>query len=130
MKENNTYAYNEKIRTEWALGNWGQAQALIAPSRSLDEPIPGTEGESEGLTRGDILPDPVSVEEDVVGRLNYEDMIQDLPDNLQVVIRLRYEMGYTTDQIGELIGIKGGTVRVRMGKALKMLRGNQLKSLE
>src|SRR3990167_7188918 len=122
MKENNTYAYNEKIRTEWVLGNCGQAQALIAPSRSLDEPIPGTEEEDGGLTRGDILPDPVSVEEDVVGRLNYEDMVGKLPISLQQVVRLNYEFGYTSDQIGKMIGIKGGTVRVRMGKALKMLR--------
>ena len=122
MKETSTYAYQEKMNSDWALGNWNQAQALISPLRSLDEPIPGTQEEGGGLTRGDILPDPVSVEEDVVGRLNYEEMVDKLPIPLQQVVRLNCEFGYTSDQIGKMIGIKGGTVRVRMGKALKMLR--------
>ena len=123
MKETNRYAYQEKIGAGWALGNWSQARALIAPLRSLDEPIPGTQEEDGGLTRGDLLPDPVSVEDDVVGKLNYEEMVSQLPIPLQQVVRLNCEFGYTSDQIGRMIGIKGGTVRVRMGKALKILRG-------
>ena len=123
MKETSTYSYQEKIGAEWALGNWGQARALVAPVKSLDEPLRTPANEKSEMTRGDLLPDPVSVEEDVVGRLNYEEMVSQLPIPLQQVVRLNCEFGYTSDQIGRMIGIKGGTVRVRMGKALKILRG-------
>ena len=124
MKETNRYAYQEKIGAEWALGNWAQARALIAPSRSLDEPIPGTEGESEGLTRGDILVDTERPFDEVVaGAQNFAQMIGRFDEKTRQMMIMRFGLQYSAEEIGQEIGLKANSVRARLSKAVGQLRG-------
>ena len=124
MKETKTYAYEEKMNAEWALNNWGQAQALIAPSRSLDESIPGTEEEDGGLTRGDILVDTERPFDEIVASAqNFAQMIGRFDEKTRQMMIMRFGLQYSAEEIGQEIGLKANSVRARLSKAVGQLRG-------
>ena|SRR3990167_2517055 len=124
MKETKTYAYQEKIGAEWALGNWAQAQALIAPTKSLDEPIPGTQEEDGGLTRGDLLPDTERPFDEVVaGADSFAGLISRFDERTRQMMVMRFGLQYTAEEIGQEFGLKANSVRAKLSKAVGELRG-------
>lgn len=104
-------------------GTWAHYRGLVMGIDSLDEPVASPRGEEDEMTRGDLIPDTVSVEEDVVGNLWVEEMLGTLPVPLQVVMRLTLE-GYNSPEIGQMLGLKDGTIRARMTHARRALRAN------
>lgn len=58
-----------------------------------------------------------------VGSLaEFLDLLGDLPSQQRACVALRYVGGYTSPEIGELLGISGGTVRVHLNRAHAALR--------
>ena len=95
---------------------------------SLDVPA----GNDEECSMYDLLPGQESQEEDIVEKLQQEQlrdtlwsMVDELPDQQNVVIRMRYQQGATLKEAGEAAGLSVDQARQQQSKALRDLRGNR-----
>lgn len=95
---------------------------------SLDVPI----GEGEDGSMYDLLPGQESPEEEIVERLQQEElqdtlwnMVDDLPGQQPIVIRMRYQEGKTLKEAGTAAGLTVEQARQQQNKALRELRGNR-----
>ena len=59
---------------------------------------------------------------DVASRLDLEEAIRTLPDDLRVVFVLKVVVGHTHDEIALRLGIRRGTSEVRLFRAIRRLR--------
>lgn len=95
---------------------------------SLDVPV----GEGEEGTMYDLLPGAESPEEDIVEKLQQEQlrntlwgMVDDLPGQQPTVIRMRYQEGKSLKETGEAVGFPTEQARQQQNKALRELRKNR-----
>ena len=100
--------------------------AQMGNIRSLDEPVQGLEGD---INIGDTVPSGEDMEEDVIRRLDREQMsreiwlaVDQLPGDLPAAVHLRYENGLTLEKTGQALGVNRERVRQLERKALRMLR--------
>jgi RNA polymerase sigma factor (sigma-70 family) len=109
----------------------GQAEALLAAearTRSLDEPVLGTEGEVGTL--GDLLADPVSADayEEVLDALAGEQLralLGRLTERERDVVAARFGFGRPPErlvEVGERLGVSAERVRQIEDRALAKLR--------
>lgn len=102
--------------------------ACMARLGSLDAPVKGLDG-GEEATVGDLTPAPGDLEEDVVERMQREQLcavLWECVDSLEEVqaetIRKRYQRGMSLREIGAEQGISPEVVRREHNKALRELR--------
>jgi len=86
---------------------------------------------SERRRRTEVLPDTLPDTSDVMAtdragsvlELNaLQDAVMSLPDELRTVFVLKHVEGYAHDEIATLLGISNGASRVRLNRAVAMLR--------
>ena len=113
------YVSREKLREI-------KKNAKIARIRSLSESIGG---EDEEITLGDSVASDWNIEEDICRELDYEIMqkalwkvVDDLPEEQAVVIRMRYQEHMTLDAVGQSMGVSRERVRQEEAKAYRKLR--------
>lgn len=94
---------------------------------SLDAPVKGFE--EEGFTAGDNVPSPEDMEEEVLDKLQQEQLslvlwecVDSLPGRQSEIIRKRYQENMTLDAVGNSLGIWREAVRRDQNKALRELR--------
>lgn len=94
---------------------------------SLDAPVKGFE--EEGLTAGDNVPSPEDMEEEVLDKLQQEQLssvlwecVDSLPGRQSEIIRKRFQENMTLDAVGNSLGIWREAVRRDQNKALRELR--------
>jgi len=105
-----------------------KAAAVASRLGSLDTPITGTDG-GEGGTVGDLVADPEQPEDDILNRIQQEQLkavIWDCVDGLggrqPDIIRKRYIEGKSLREIGEEYGVNGEAIRQQERKGLHELR--------
>lgn len=105
--------------------------ACMVNLKSLDAPVKGLDG-GEDTTVGDFVADNKNLEEDVMDRLQHEQLcsvLWECVDNLEgrqpEVIRKRYHEGLTMAAIGAEYGVTGEVIRQTERKALRALRGGR-----
>ena len=86
-------------------------------------------GDDEDITIADTVASGEDMEGDVIQELDRENMsrelwlaVDQLPDNLPAVMRLRYQNGMTLEQVGQEFGFSRNRARDLEAKALRMLR--------
>ena len=106
-----------------------RAAAQIQRLQSLDAPLSIEDADSE--TVGDLVPAPVDQYDDVLDRLQLEDLqavlwpaVDALPEDQAHVIRERYQKGKTLQQIGKEVGGYAKAISAK-NKALQALRRNR-----
>lgn len=57
-----------------------------------------------------------------IGRLEWEQLLETLPDQEGVIFSLRYLEGYNSTQIGKILSIPPGTVRFKLSLARQHLK--------
>lgn len=99
--------------------------AQMANIGSLDVPV----GDGEECSIYDLLPGHECPEDDVVEKMQYEQlrdtlwsMVDELPDQQNIVIRMRYQQGATLKEAGEAAGLSVEQARQQQSKALRSLR--------
>ena len=60
--------------------------------------------------------------EEAQRRSSVVEALEELAEELRLIVELRYLGGYTSREIGEMLGMKPGTVRYRLHRAIKSLR--------
>lgn len=100
--------------------------AQMGNIRSLDEPVQGLEGD---INIGDTVPSGEDMEEDVIRRLDREQMsreiwlaVDQLPGDLPAAVHLRYENGLTLEKTGQAMGVNRERARQLESKAMRILR--------
>ena len=103
-----------------------RAAARIQRTKSLDAPLSIEDADSE--TVGDLVPAPVDQYDDVLDRLQLEELqavlwpaVDALPEDQAHVIRERYQKGKTLQQIGKEVGGYAKAASAK-DKALRALR--------
>ncbi len=66
--------------------------------------------------------DKMTTEIDICGKVDLECALKKVPPKVQEMIRLKYYMGYTLEEISEVLNVPVGTVKGKMYTALKALR--------
>lgn len=66
--------------------------------------------------------DKTSVEFDICGKVDLERALKKVDSKVQEMIRLKYYMGYTLEEIAEILNMPVGTIKGRMYTTLKALR--------
>lgn len=99
----------------------------MAKLGSLDSPVKGLE--ADGVTIADTVADPADLEEDVLDRIQREQLcavlwecVDSLEDRQPEVIRKRYQEGRTLEAIGADYGVTREVIRQTEQKALRELR--------
>lgn len=94
--------------------------------QSLNKPIGG---EDEEITLSDMVASDQDMEEDICKELDYEIMqkalwkvVDDLPEQQALVIRMRYQERMTLDAVGQNLGVSRERVRQEEAKAFRKLR--------
>lgn len=64
----------------------------------------------------------VSATSEEISLMEWEEILESLPDMEGLMFSLRYLQGYTSGQIGKMLGMPAGTVRARLSEARKHLR--------
>ena len=59
---------------------------------------------------------------DVQRRNSIMEALEDLPEDSRLLVELRYLGGYNSQEIAKLLGMKPGTVRYRLHRAIKSLK--------
>lgn len=101
--------------------------ALTGRCLSLDAPI--TDQEGEGLTLGDTVAASGSLEEDIIGQIDCQElkrllwgMVNSLPGMQPAIIRARYQEGKSIREIAAEQGNSPEEVRGQQAKAIRTLR--------
>src|SRR5262249_18659631 len=96
---------------------------LSAPSRRAEAPLQETNEPAEDWQRNrPAQPDELVIEAE--RRLEILLRIEDLPPNYRVPLVLRYYGNFSMREVAELTGVREGTVRVTIHRALAQLRLN------
>lgn len=99
---------------QWHRGRFGT-------HRRLTEPLPeGDEEAGGGLAL--LGADPGA--SDAAAALDLRQAVNSLPDDLRLVVVLRFYGGMDATEVGTALGIPSGTVRTRLKRALAALRDN------
>lgn len=100
--------------------------ALAVKIRSLDECIGG---EDEEFSLGDTVASEQNVEDDVIRELDTNAMTEalwkvvgELPGNMAVVLRHRYQDNMTMNEVGECLGVTKSQVKTIESSAIRKLR--------
>lgn len=98
---------------EWHRGRFGT-------HRRLTEPLPNTGDEDEACILAQLEADPGA--SDAAAALDLRQAVNALPEDLRLVVVLRFYGGMDATEIGAVMGIPSGTVRTRLKRALSALR--------
>ena len=79
-------------------------------------------------TDGSINPEAFAIRTEEAGRLR--GAIQRLPPQYRIVLVLRDMEGLTDEEVGEITGLRSGTVRVRLHRARLFVRKEVMKGLK
>ena len=103
-------------------------RSKFAPPRelSLEELMP-VRGEIEQLRSETINPEAFAIRSEEAGLVRKA--IQKLPPQYRIVLVLRDMEGLTDDEVAEIVGLRPGTVRVRLHRARLFVRRELTKSL-
>lgn len=100
--------------------------ALMGNIRSLSEPIQGTDDE---ISLGDTVASGEDMEEDAIRKIDKERMkrelwlvVDQLPGDLPVAVRLRYKDRLTLEKTGQALGVNRERARQLESKAMRILR--------
>lgn len=101
-------------------------RSKFAPKQelSLDELMPDRK-ELEQLSAEGINPESFAIRSEEAARLR--DAIQKLPPQYRIVLVLRDMEGLTDEEVSEIIGLRAGTVRVRLHRARLFVRKELMK---
>jgi RNA polymerase sigma-70 factor (ECF subfamily) len=88
-------------------------------SLSLEELMPDRK-EFEQLSSGPVNPESYAIHSERAQQLR--DAVQRLPANYRIVLVLRDMEGLTDEEVGEITGLRPGTVRVRLHRARLFVR--------
>lgn len=91
---------------------------------SLEELMPNR-SELESLAGENINPEAFAIRSEEAGRLRAA--IQKLPPQYRIVLVLRDMEGLTDEEVGEIAGLREGTVRVRLHRARLFVRKELMK---
>lgn len=91
---------------------------------SLEELMPNR-SELESLGSENINPEAFAIRSEEAGRLRAA--IQKLPPQYRIVLVLRDMEGLTDEEVGEITGLREGTVRVRLHRARLFVRKELMK---
>ncbi|HEX6504851.1 MAG TPA: sigma-70 family RNA polymerase sigma factor [Terriglobales bacterium] len=91
---------------------------------SLEELMPNR-SELESLASENINPEAFAIRSEEAGRLRAA--IQKLPPQYRIVLVLRDMEGLTDEEVGEITGLREGTVRVRLHRARLFVRKELMK---
>jgi RNA polymerase sigma-70 factor (ECF subfamily) len=91
---------------------------------SLDQLMPDRK-ELEQFSTDGINPEIFAIRSEEAGRLR--EAIQKLPPQYRIVLVLRDMEGLTDDEVAEIIGLRSGTVRVRLHRARLFVRKELMK---
>lgn len=101
-----------------------QKAGRMGQIKSLDEPV-----NEDDVTLGDLVPDSCSIEEGVLDAVEYEElqqtlwpMVEELPELLGDVLKLRYRKGATIQETSDMLGITYNKARTAEQDALRALR--------
>lgn len=109
-------------------------QDPLSQCQSLDELVGSEDGQNEGITRADMVPDPNAEQdfENVEDRLycehihnTLEECMQHLKDREAQVLRGRYYQKWTLDRLGKDLGISPGRVHQLELSAMRKMRGQK-----
>lgn len=98
---------------QWHRGRFGT-------HRRLTEPLPEESHEDAGNVLALLGADPGT--SDAAAALDLRQSVNALPEDLRLVVVLRFYGGMDATEIGSAIGIPAGTVRTRLKRALSALR--------
>jgi RNA polymerase sigma-70 factor, ECF subfamily len=98
---------------QWRRGQKGQQQARLQP---LPEDIDAEQNHLLAMLESD----PGTSNH--TGAMDLRAAVNALPDDLRLVVVLRYYAGLDATEVGELLGIPSGTVRSRLHRALPAMR--------
>ncbi len=100
---------------QWHRGRFGT-------HRRLTEPLPEASREEDAGVLALLGADPGT--SDAAAALDLRQAVNALPDELRLVVVLRFYGGMDATEIGAAIGIPAGTVRTRLKRALAALRAD------
>lgn len=99
---------------------------------SLDEYIK----DSEETTVGNTVANNIDIEEQVIGPINQQEvkevlwnMVDELPEDYPLLLKLRYQEGKTYKIIGETLGVTGDAIRQKEARAIKELSRTRRKKI-
>jgi RNA polymerase sigma-70 factor (ECF subfamily) len=95
---------------------------------SLEELMPDREELEQLGNDGGINPEAFAIRSEEAGRLR--DAVQRLPPQYRIVLVLRDMEGLTDEEVGEVTGLRSGTVRVRLHRARLWVRKELMKGLK
>jgi len=98
------------------------------PDLSLEELIPDRKELEQLGYGGSVNPEAFAIRSEEAGRLR--DAIQRLPPQYRIVLVLRDMEGLTDEEVAEIIGLRSGTVRVRLHRARLFVRKELMKGLK
>jgi RNA polymerase sigma-70 factor, ECF subfamily len=98
------------------------------PDLSLEELMPDRKELEQLGSNGSINPEAFAIRGEEAGRLR--DAIQKLPPPYRIVLVLRDMEGLTDEEVGEITGLRAGTVRVRLHRARLFVRKELMKGLK
>lgn len=87
---------------------------------SLEQLMPDRKELAKISQGGEINPESFAIQSEAAHRLR--EAIQKLPPDYRVVLVLRDMEGLTDDEVGEITGLRSGTVRVRLHRARLFVR--------
>ena len=120
-KETSKYEYQNRITERWVFANPGRVAMLLSPMGSLDEPVPSPSG--DGMNKGDMVADESTpFDEIVAGADNFGRLISIFDDRTKRMMIMRFGLQYTHEEIAQRFGLKPGSVRATISKAVGRLR--------
>jgi len=105
-------------------------RSKFAPKQdlSLEELMPDRKELEQLGNDGGINPEAFAIRSEEAGRLR--DAVQRLPPPYRIVLVLRDMEGLTDEEVGEITGLRPGTVRVRLHRARLFVRKELMKGLK
>jgi RNA polymerase sigma-70 factor, ECF subfamily len=96
----------------------------FAPKRelSVDELMPDKQEFERLTTAGPLNPESLAIRSQQARRLR--EVIQKLPPQYRIILVMRDMEGLTDEEVGEITGLRPGTVRVRLHRARLFVRKN------
>ena len=98
------------------------------PDLSLEELMPDRKELEQLGSDGSINPEAFAIRSEEAGALR--GAIQRLPPQYRIVLVLRDMEGLTDEEVGEITGLRSGTVRVRLHRARLFVRKEVMKGLK
>lgn len=125
--------YLERFQNSKALAVWlykvaknrclmSRRKSKFAPKAelSLEEMVPGRADLERTDGRASVSPEEAAIHSELGRRLR--EVIQLLPPHYRIVLELRDLDGLTDEEVGEITGLRPGTIRVRLHRARLFVR--------